>query len=109
VIPASGSAIWWDVWVRPHRAHNASPELEGSLLADWIDFVLTPEFVPRLVNLSGIASVLPLDWAQLPPRLRRRADFQPSTWERGEIWRPLSSAEAESYLRLWDQMRRGLL
>lgn len=113
VIPASGSAIWWDVWVRPHVEDNAHPEStqtdSGSLLADWLDFVLNPEFAPRLVNLSGIPSVLPLDLAQLAPRLQRRADLQISTWQRSEIWRPLSSAEAESYLNLWDQMRRGLL
>jgi Spermidine/putrescine-binding periplasmic protein len=118
VIPASGSAIWWDVWVRPHvedhahedNAHTESTQTDsGSLLADWLDFVLNPEFAPRLVNLSGIPSVLPLDLAQLAPRLQRRADLQISTWQRSEIWRPLSSAEAESYLNLWDQMRRGLL
>ena len=113
VIPASGSAIWWDVWVRPHLKNPADPESTqtdaGSLLANWIDFVLNPEFAPRFVNLSGIPSVLPLDLAQLAPRLQRRADFQISTWQRAEIWRPLSSAEAESYLNLWDQMRRGLL
>jgi putative spermidine/putrescine transport system substrate-binding protein len=71
VIPASGSAIWWDVWVRPHVEDNAHPEStqtdSGSLLADWLDFVLNPEFAPRLVNLSGIPSVLPLDLAQLAP------------------------------------------
>ncbi len=114
VIPASGSAVWWDVWVRPRAAEPLLLPLEKqreleSLRAKWIDFVLNPEFAPRLVNLSGIPSVLPLDWDQLSWRLRRRPDFHPSTWEQAEIWRPLSLAEAESYLRLWDQMRRGLL
>jgi putative spermidine/putrescine transport system substrate-binding protein len=112
VIPASGSAVWWDVWVRPRAAQPLPEELQAelpSLLVNWIDFVLNPEFAPRLVNLSGIPSVLPLDLNQLSLRLRRRPDFHPSTWERAEIWRPLSLAEAESYLRLWDQMRRGLL
>ncbi len=118
VIPASGSAIWWDVWVRPHAEENAYSTLTppgstqtdaGSLLADWFDFLLNPEFAPRLANLSGIPSVLPLDLAQLAPRLQQRQDFQPSTWQRSEIWRPLSVAQVESYLNLWNQMRLGLL
>ncbi|MEN9223513.1 MAG: extracellular solute-binding protein, partial [Thermostichus sp. BF3_bins_97] len=47
VIPASGSAVWWDVWVRPHAeaAESTQPEV-GSLLASWFDFLLDPELAP---------------------------------------------------------------
>ncbi|MFQ3584180.1 MAG: extracellular solute-binding protein [Cyanobacteriota bacterium] len=111
VIPVSGSAIWWDVWVRPRALE--SEDLEsldlGSLFVDWFNFLLDPELTPRWVNLSGIPSVLSVDPAQLSSRLQQREDFQSATWQRSEIWQPLSTSAAASYLNLWDQMRQGLL
>ncbi|MEN9232322.1 MAG: extracellular solute-binding protein [Thermostichus sp. DG02_5_bins_236] len=106
VIPASGSAIWWDVWVRPRGLD--SQDL-GSLLVDWFNFLLDPELTPRWINLSGIPSVLLVDPAQLSSRLQQREDFQPATWQRSELWQPLSPSAVVSYLNLWDQMRQGLL
>ncbi|MGQ9838382.1 MAG: extracellular solute-binding protein [Cyanobacteriota bacterium] len=110
VIPASGSAIWWDAWVRPRALEENRESLNsGSLFPDWFDFVLDPELTPRWINFSGIPSVVPVDPARLSPRLRYREDFQTTTWEQSEIWQSLSSSAAMSYLSLWDQMRRGLL
>ncbi len=113
VIPASGSAVWWDMWVYPHRPEPAFAEQVaeewGSLVGEWIDFLFDPEIMPRWVQFGGLPSVVPVDPARLPSRLHQRQDFQPQTWQQAEIWQPLSPSAAAAYLELWQQMRQGLL
>ncbi|MDX2271352.1 MAG: extracellular solute-binding protein [Cyanobacteriota bacterium] len=106
VIPASGSAIWWDVWVLPRVSQNAPTRAD---LARWFDWVLDPTHTARMVNLSQIANVQAVEASQLSPSLAQRPDLSRGIPSGSEIWQPLSPEQADVYLTLWQRMRSGEL
>lgn len=108
VIPASGTAVWWDLWVKPQPADSLVSD-RSSVVSAWLDWVLDPDLTQRIVNVSRIASVIPTATEPLSRHLKSRPDFARTIWERAEIWNSLSLQQASRYLSLWQQMRSGRL
>lgn len=108
VLPRSGSAVWWDLWVKP-QAGDLTESEQAEVIPLWLEQVLDPELTARIVDISQIASVLPVDPQQLSRRLQERGDLEPQIWQRAEIWEPLSQEQAQLYLQWWRRMRSGEL
>ncbi len=111
VLPRSGSALWWDVWVVPTQM-NSSPFQDPDLataINQWLDLVVNPETASRIVDRNRIAHVLPVDPETLAPRLQGRPDLHTDPFDLGEAWEPLSEEQAIVYLELWQQMRQDQL
>ncbi|MEL7476395.1 MAG: substrate-binding domain-containing protein [Cyanobacteria bacterium J06642_12] len=106
VIPTSGTALWWDVWVLPRQLNVESDTSELQELAQtWFEFLLSDD-IPRRAAVSSRQPIpvdVPLD--QLPDGLQTRLAFQPGVLERGELLQPLDEQESLRYLDLWQQMR----
>ncbi|MEM9567642.1 MAG: extracellular solute-binding protein [Cyanobacteria bacterium P01_E01_bin.34] len=108
VIPKSGTALWWDVWVLPRQLNVESDMSELQELAQaWFEFLLSGDIPRRSVVTSRqpIPIDVPLD--QLPDGLQTRLAFQPGVLEKGELLQPLGDHESRRYLELWRQMRAG--
>ena len=108
VIPKSGTALWWDLWVLPRQLNPEDSAAELQELARvWFEFLLSDD-IPRrsAVNSRQPTPVdVPLD--QLPDGLQTRLAFQPGALEQGELLAPLDEQESRRYLELWRQMRAG--
>ncbi len=103
VIPASGTSLWYDCWVQPRQGEPAD------WIPAWLDWVLDREHTPRIVELSQIASVMPLESLQSLGQLAERPDFDPQTLVKGELWDPLTDDQSLALLTLWQQMRQRKL
>jgi putative spermidine/putrescine transport system substrate-binding protein len=103
VIPASGSVLWWDLWVIP--GEDSTAVAPSPLTQHWLNGILDPEETARLVNFSQQPSVIPFEQQDLDPRLRQRAIFQPRILAQAELWNPLSETQLLEYLRLWERLR----
>jgi putative spermidine/putrescine transport system substrate-binding protein len=104
VIPKSGTAIWWDLWVtpRPPEDHKDLWQNWQELIPAWFNFVLDPKIASRVVNLSQLASIYSAP--DLSSQLKNRVDFTSNAAEQSEIWDPLSPEQAKRYLTLWQTM-----
>ncbi|NJR52369.1 MAG: extracellular solute-binding protein [Leptolyngbyaceae cyanobacterium CSU_1_3] len=105
VFPASGTALWTDLWVRPATSNTLSP-----LLAEWINFCWQPDIAAQLSLLSFAASpILPtLNATTLPHSLQSNPLLSPKAevLDRSEFLEPLPEATVEEYRRLWEKLRR---
>lgn len=104
VIPRSGTAIWWDLWVapRPPEGYGDLWQQWQELIPAWFNFVLDPSIASRVVNLSQLASIYPTP--DLSPRLKNRIDFTSDAVAQSDIWDPLSLEQAKRYLTLWQDI-----
>lgn len=111
VVPESGSAVAWDLWVNPRQTDTSSPAEPSpptdELLTSWFDFLLQPEVASRAIQTSTLPLALPVD--RLPAKLRDRPEFAPDLLDRCEFLQPLSAEVAADYLTLWRSMRTGAL
>ncbi len=113
VIPASGSSLWYDLWVVP-RQLNGSESLEDPELSTWIqawlNLVINTDTANRIMNLSKLATVLPgSDTTELSPSLQTRPDLKSDPLDFGEFLMPLPEDQVVNYLTLWNQLRQGYL
>lgn len=68
VAPASGTALWADLWVAPSGAKGGSMQSGPSpLLPSWLEFTLQPGRIASLPGLKTGASPLLLPDGALPP------------------------------------------
>ncbi|MFQ3616061.1 MAG: extracellular solute-binding protein [Cyanobacteriota bacterium] len=112
VIPASGTMLFSDLWVRPAR----SPALESdngaiaeSALAQWIDFCWQPEIATRLsLQTSAVSPIFALDASDLPADLRNRDLRLPAEpiLQKSEFLLPLSPASAAQFRQAWSALSR---
>ncbi|WP_017325818.1 extracellular solute-binding protein [Synechococcus sp. PCC 7336] len=113
VIPASGTALWWDLWV-VRRSSGGEGDRAGqlpellALAADWFDFLLQEEVAERLVAVGQTPLSAPFELDSLSEALRARPLFAADVLDRSELLNPLTEIEAVAYLRAWEQMRSAL-
>jgi putative spermidine/putrescine transport system substrate-binding protein len=112
VIPASGTVLFSDLWVRPARSPSAdaqsAPTLE-SAIAQWIDFCWQSEAATRLSLQTAAASpIFALDAAELPTEPQNRDLLLPPTaiLEKSEFLLPLSPASAAQFRQAWAALPR---
>ncbi len=106
VVPASGTALWTDVWVQPASQPAFS---ESSLAQEWIDFCWKPEVAKQMSLLTGTTSpvVVKMNSQTLPEALRNDAMLFPkaSILDQSEFLQPLPQATLQQYGDLWVKIR----
>ena len=117
VIPTSGTALWWDLWVVPRQRNflharqietgTDFPGLKGETVAAWFDFALRADVVRRTVATARSPLAASISPERLPDTLRDRPVFAENVLARSELLEPLSAEEAVAYLSLWETMRRA--
>ncbi len=119
VVPASGTLLTADLWVRPAAvASHSQPDLadseaqalSSSLLAQWIDFCWQPAIATELSLLSSAASPILADDepSERPAGLRDRPLLIPEIeqLQASEFLLPLADAAREQYQQLWTKIRQ---
>ncbi|HIK09084.1 MAG TPA: extracellular solute-binding protein [Oscillatoriaceae cyanobacterium M33_DOE_052] len=110
VIPASGTAIWADLWVQPTpAAKNTSSEPNQNLPYQWIDFCWQPEVAPILSLISDAASPLltTTDRQTLPESLQQNAALLPAKEiiDKSEFIQQYPPEITAQYTKLWQEIR----
>ncbi|MDX2212876.1 MAG: extracellular solute-binding protein [Oculatellaceae cyanobacterium bins.114] len=110
VVPASGTILSADLWVRPVGAASGSSATEPSLVSQWIDFCWQPDTAIQLALLGSSASpqLARVNRNTLPEPLQKNTALLPSIdiVENSEFLQPLSSATLERYRQLWANVRQ---
>lgn len=112
IVPASGTILTADVWVRPVGAPS-SPTTEGqpSLVSQWFDFCWQVETATQMALLGSNAAspLLGGDRDQLPQSVQDNSLLLPSAdiLERSEFLHPLTATAVEDYRRLWISLRQS--
>lgn len=110
VVPASGTMLTADLWVRPTTAPPADGALP-ELVQQWIRYGWEPNTAIRLSLLTSAVSpiVLSQNRETLPPALRNDELLLPSpqTLERSEFLATLPAATVEQYRQEWLRLRQG--
>jgi putative spermidine/putrescine transport system substrate-binding protein len=105
VIPVSGTALWADLWVSP------APAQLSALAHNWIDFCWQPPIATQLTQLTRATSPIleRLQPADIEPTLRKFPLLLPAPklLERCEFLAPLTTATADQYRSLWQDLRRS--
>lgn len=133
VVPASGTILWSDLWVRPSKpaqtssnaadasstARAASPPNQSKTnspnqaiaLADqWIDFCWKPEIATKLSVLTAAASpIVALNRTDLPDSLKHNALLlpDPKILQQSEFLLPLPATTATEYRQVWQTLRQA--
>ena len=106
VVPASGTALWADVWVQPASEQSVS---EVPLAQEWIDFCWRPEIAAQMSLLTGTTSpvVLEMKPDQLPEALQNNRLLlpKPEIVDRSEFLLPLPESTLKQYQTLWQKIR----
>ncbi len=105
VVPASGTALWADVWVRPVKSDNTNLELAQK----WINFSWEPTVANQISILSRATSpiVLTEDRQTLPVDIRNNPLLLPDakTLAASEFLLPLPQATVDQYQAIWEKLR----
>ena len=111
VIPASGTALWADLWVRPAGKTESPNSNSDHLLSQWIDFCWQPAIVPQLSlrTKAGSPMLSNLNPQDLPKPLRNNPLLlpEPDILQNSEFIQPLPSEVAQQYQDLWLEIRRS--
>jgi putative spermidine/putrescine transport system substrate-binding protein len=112
IVPASGTSVWADIWVRPKRGTNAKTENQAAgddFIAQWIDFCWQPRSANEISLLShGTSPIsLTIDPQELPNNLQNNplAIFDKETIAKSEFLQPLDKTAKEAYQSLWQKIR----
>lgn len=113
VIPASGTALWADLWVRPATKKNGQNHSNSdNLLSKWIDFCWQPAIAPQLSLRTKAASPMlsNLNKQDLPKALQENSLLLPEadTFQKSEFIQPLPPEVAQQYQDLWVEIRRSV-
>jgi putative spermidine/putrescine transport system substrate-binding protein len=115
LIPASGSLLTADLWVRPVTAPALKPETT-KLLLDWLQFCWQPKIAAQLALLSRGASpaLSSVGRSQLPTALQQDPlspliQPDPTVIATSEFLLPLSDNAIDQYRRQWTELRQSSL
>jgi putative spermidine/putrescine transport system substrate-binding protein len=116
IVPASGTALWADLWVRPaNRTGTTAPQNANSdnRLSQWIDFCWKPAIVPQLSLKTKAASPMlsNLNKQNLPKALQKNSLLlpEPDILQKSEFIQPLPPEVAQQYQDLWLEIRRSAI
>jgi putative spermidine/putrescine transport system substrate-binding protein len=105
VFPASGTALWADLWVRPKSAQAA----KSALVNEWVAFCWSEAVVGQLSSITQAASPMlrQMKAAAITQDLRENPLLYPSdqAWEKSEFLQPLSKSVMEQFNSLWETLR----
>ncbi len=106
VFPASGTALFSDLWVRP-----ATASAQSALITQWINFCWKPEVAPQLSLVSQAASPIlsTIDAKTFSEALRSNSILVPDAdllLTKSEFLEPIAAATIEQYRSLWAKIRK---
>ena len=112
VIPASGTSLWADLWVRPHSVKvtkNEEANEEATILDEWIDYCWRSQAAKQIsLFTNGISPILSaLEPAEIPQDLQDNIflNSQVLNSERSEFLLPLTPETERQYRDLWLEIR----
>ncbi|MEA5509652.1 extracellular solute-binding protein [Crocosphaera sp. UHCC 0190] len=109
VIPASGTAIWSDIWVKP-KAKTGKLELSKSA-KQWLDFCWQPQAADLISLFADGASPMinTIDKNQLSKEVQDNPLLliKPEIFDKCEFLEPLPDKVQAEYLNLWKEMRKS--
>ncbi len=104
VIPASGTALWTDLWVQP------ASQKPVSLGEKWINFCLQPQIAPQLSLLAKASSpiIVGMKPEALPADVRSNPVLLPDAkiLAASDFMLPFSDAGIAQYRSLWQEIRQ---
>jgi putative spermidine/putrescine transport system substrate-binding protein len=113
VIPASGTALWADLWVRPTAKNTGNHSQSDEWLSKWIDFCWQSAIAPQLSLRTKASSPIltNLNPKDLPKALQKNPVLlpDPDLVQKSEFIQPLPPEVAQQYQDLWIQMRRSVI
>lgn len=101
VVPAEGTVLWADLWVRPRQETPTALSQRGR---DWLAFCGQPETARLLTRFARGTSPVVFPEIDTPD-----LEIGPGVMTRSEFLLPLPEAVWEQYRSLWLAMRRGEL
>lgn len=109
VVPASGTAIWSDVWVKP-KGKEGSTELSQTA-QQWLNFCWQPQAAKLMSLFADAASPMinTVDKKDLSPEIINNPllFIDETIFNRCEFLEPLSKIAEEQYINLWKEMRKS--
>lgn len=101
LIPASGTALWADLWVLPTGNTNQA------LNQKWIDFCWQPQVAQQISLLSKASSPIPVELnpANIQAELQHLLIPNEQILQRSEFLLPLSQETRQQYQSLWQEIR----
>jgi len=111
IVPQSGTILTADLWVLPAITTTPAEETPPveDLIETWIQYYWNVDVATRLTLLGNAASpILVSDRTVLPNSLQNNNLLLPDAaiLERSEFLQPLAESTAETYRRLWTEMRQ---
>ncbi|MDJ0601928.1 MAG: extracellular solute-binding protein [Crocosphaera sp.] len=107
VVPASGTALWSDVWVKP-KAKEEQTELSKTA-QQWLDFCWQPQAANLISLFADAASPMinQIDQKQLSSDVINNPllFIDSAIFDKCEFLEPLSKQVEEQYLNLWKEVR----
>ncbi len=122
IVPASGTALWADLWVRPAAKNSANNSANNSnfqkannsnsqsLWPQWIDFCWEPSITEQISLRTRAASpMLNHHQSDLPKKLQENPILLPEAalLEKSEFIQPLPPESAQQYQDLWVEIRHS--
>lgn len=109
VMPASGSALWADLWVQPASSNEESES--NPLVNKWIDFCWQEKSVEAISQLTGSPSPLAnFSQPDLPTAIQDNPliAIASEVLEKSDFLEPLAETTIEQYQQLWKEVRQNL-
>ncbi len=107
VVPASGTSIWSDVWVKP-KAKEGQTELSQTA-KQWLDFCWQPQAANFISLFADAASpvINTIDKKELSPDIINNTllFIESAIFDKSEFLEPLSKQVEQKYINLWKEVR----
>ncbi|MGK7942766.1 MAG: extracellular solute-binding protein [Crocosphaera sp.] len=109
VIPASGTALWSDLWVQPKQKEDRSGLSETA--KEWLDFCWQPQAANLISLFADAASpvINTIDKQELSPKVINNPllYIDAAIFDKCEFLEPLSNQVQEDYINLWKEVRNS--
>jgi putative spermidine/putrescine transport system substrate-binding protein len=118
IVPASGTAISADLWVRPALSNKLSSAERLAACSDsrlkldrqWLDYCLQPQFSNQIsLYTSGTAPLLTsLQPSEISPEIQKNSLILPpkAVLDKSEFIYPLAASSKQQFDRLWREIRQ---
>ena len=109
VVPASGTSIWSDIWVKP-KAKEGQTEL-SKMAQQWLNFCWQPQAANLISLFADAASpvINTIEKTELSPDVINNPllFIESAIFDKCEFLEPLSQQVEQQYINLWKEMRKS--
>lgn len=109
VIPASGTSLWADLWVKPRRTSGVTNNEAATIIDEWIDYCWRSQAAKQIsLFTKGISPILSaLKPAEIPQDLQDNIFLTSPTLnsDKSEFLLPLTPETERQYRDLWLEIR----